>query len=106
MRRGRERKIKNNILIIGLKETERGNIKKVEDWIKKMEMRVKINDVWTTGKAKKIIVTKCESGEEKERITKNKSKIGEEKVYIDNDLTWNERRIREKVIKLKRKIKK
>lgn len=34
----------------------------------------------------------------------NKKKIGSERVYIDNDLTWKERRVNEKVMEKHREL--
>lgn len=42
----------------------------------------------------------------KKKIMRNKSKLGRERIYIDNDLTWNERRVREKVLEKARELRK
>ena len=42
------------------------------------------------------ISVQCINTEEKKNIMMNKKKLGEKEVYIENDLTWKERQIREK----------
>lgn len=37
---------------------------------------------------------------------RNKKKLGEERVYIDNDLTWSEREVRKKVIEKMKELRK
>lgn len=54
--------------------------------------------MWRLGNRGKKIVAVCRKEEEKELIMRNKKKLGSEKIYIDNDLTRGERRIREKVL--------
>lgn len=43
--------------------------------------------MWKTDKDKGMLVTKCRSREEKERIMENKKKLGTERIYINNGLT-------------------
>lgn len=62
-------------------------------------MKTKLADAWAIGKERKMIVVKCISRRDKEMM-ENKKKLGRGKVYIENDLTWNERRTREKVVEL------
>lgn len=84
-----------------------GNGKKFEKWIEeKLDVRIKFNDMCTSGDSKKRIITKCKNEEEKGLIIKNRRKLGNERVYIDNDLTWNERRIRKKILEKARELKK
>lgn len=37
---------------------------------------------------KKTDLAKWRSREEKEKVMKNQKKLGVERVYVDNDLTW------------------
>lgn len=48
-------------------------------------------EVWRTGRQRKKVV-KYKSREEKERIMVNKKKLGTEKIFIDNDPIWEERK--------------
>lgn len=92
----KERK-KLNVVVIGFRgEWDKG---KLEKWIKeKLEIDVKIEEVWRVGTKKEKIIAKCKDMQEKENILKNKKKLGKGRVFIDNDLTYNERRIRERTL--------
>lgn len=43
------------------------------------------------------IVATIENGEEKNRILKIKGLLGGKKIFIENDLTWEERKIQKKI---------
>lgn len=61
--------------------------------------------MWRTGKEKNKIVVICRSREEKERVMKNKKKLETQRIFIDNDLTWKERRVKENVLEKAREVK-
>lgn len=91
----RQRK-QNNIIITDLD----GDMKEeqLQNWIVEiLEVRIVFKDMWRTGDRKMIIIAVCRSKEEKEKIMRSESKLGRERIFIDNDLTWNERKIREKL---------
>lgn len=94
----REReKRRNNIIIKGLDEKGRCTKDWIENWPKtEINVEVKIKKVWeiTIGKEKKIVGTQCEEEGMKKRAMENKSKLGKKKIYIENVLTWLERRTR------------
>lgn len=49
----------------------------------------------------KKFVAKYQSTEDKRKVMKNKKKLGEARIYIDNDLTIKERITRDRVIYIK-----
>lgn len=51
-----------------------------------------------------MIIAVCKDEKEKTNIMRNKSKIGRERVFIDNDLSWDERIIRGKVLEKAREL--
>lgn len=80
--------------------------KKIEEWLKtKLEVEVRISETWRTGKERRLVVAKCRTREEKEKIMENKRKLGMERVFIDNDLAWKERRVKVKILEKAREIK-
>lgn len=81
---------KNNIIIKGL-DTEQRDIKEVTQEFVKKELNVepKIREAYTVGK-RRLIVVKLEDFHTKLAIMKKKSKLGDKKVYIENDLTQRE----------------
>jgi len=91
-------KRKNNIVIKGL-----GNVleKDVDKEVRKIlwqKLGVKRNyKVWSRNGT--VIVVKMENEEEKNEIMKNKHKLKGKRIYIENDLTWEERRIQERINK-------
>lgn len=44
----------------------------------KLGIEVNIIKTWKTGKEKKIIIAKCKSSEDKEKIMESKKKLGKE----------------------------
>lgn len=51
-----------------------------------------------------MTVAKCKKRRDKESIMENKKKLRGERIFIDNDLTQNKRRVREKVVNLAKQI--
>lgn len=88
---------KNNIVIKGAEREMEKEIstEKVEKFLKeKLDITCKVDACWWSGK---VIVVKLESEEEKMQVLKNKSKLKGEKTFIERDLTWEERRVQEKI---------
>ncbi len=93
----RERK-RNNVVISGLKEGKWDKAK-VEEWLgEKLGISVKVKRTWVIrGKAKSKIGVECENREEKEKIMEEKSKLKGTDCFIDHNLTWQERRNKERL---------
>lgn len=50
-----------------------------------------------------VIIAKIENEEKKREVMYNKLKLGREKIYVDHNLTWEERKRREETRKSVRK---
>lgn len=103
----RERNLrKNNIVIKGIEAKKLGQIdyKWVEKFIERiMDVTIKVTRYRVSGN---VIVATIENGKEKDKIMRRKGRLGEKKIFIENDLTWEERKIREKIwewVKVERK---
>jgi len=46
-----------------------------------------------------VIVIRLKNEEEKKEVMKNKYKLKEESIYIENDLSWEERNIQVRIYK-------
>lgn len=57
-------------------------------------------------KKMKVLIAKCKSRKDKQKIMESKKKLETERMYIDNDLTCNERRTRQIVIKFTKQLRK
>lgn len=86
---------RDNIVIKGA-DTEVKDWKKwVSDFIKeKMEIDVEIISCRRSGK---VLVAKLKDGQMKRKVMENKSKLKGGRIFIENDLTWQERKIQEKI---------
>lgn len=49
---------------------------------------------------KNLILVRMKSGEEKERVMRNKSRLGKEEIYIKDDRTKIEREAQRKVVEI------
>lgn len=92
---------KKNIVIKGIKipkdiEGDRkGSEKWIEDWIKtKIGVDMKVEGYRVSGT---VLVVKIESEDRKKEIMSNKNKLKGERIFIENDLSWEERKIQEKM---------
>lgn len=98
----REREeMKKNIVMRGLKVGE-GNIETgIEKVMKDIGVEVRIEEVRRikTGKGEwgEMVVVKLGSEEEKKKVMEGKKKLRGEKVWIMEDLTWEERKMRWKM---------
>jgi hypothetical protein len=96
---------KNNVIITGI-GAKSGNIERgMEEWLER-EIGVKVNvkEAFKINKDK-MMLAKIESWEQKKNILLNKSKLKEkedERMYIDDDLTKEEREIQKKLRELAR----
>lgn len=97
-RERRERR--NNLVIRGLKGKGRKELTQTAERFLEEEFGVKegVKEVRTVGReGREIVVIQMESWEKKERIMREKKKLGNRKVYIDNDLTQEERETQRKL---------
>lgn len=88
---------KNNITIKGMALRERDRIEKedIEKWLKqKIDVECKVMSCRQSGT---VTIAKIESEEKKKEIMRNKHKLRGEKFYIENDLSWEERRTQEQI---------
>jgi hypothetical protein len=96
---------KNNVIITGI-GAKSGNIERgMEEWLER-ELGVKVNvkEEFKINKDK-MMLAKIESWEQKKNILLNKSKLKEkedERMYIDDDLTQEERETQKKLRELVR----
>lgn len=90
-----KREKKNNIIIKGVKIDEADNSEKLSQLIKdKMEVDIKIKSVQIIKKYDKpIVLARIDAWEDKIQIMKNKHKLRKTDVYIENDMTAEEREV-------------
>jgi len=88
---------RDNIVIKGV-DTEEKDLKKwVSKFIKeKMEIEVEIVSCRKSGK---VLVAKLKDWQMKRKVMENKSKLKGGRIFIENDLTWQERKTQEKINK-------
>ncbi|KAL7287491.1 hypothetical protein TKK_0018325 [Trichogramma kaykai] len=84
-----------NIVIKGL-----GNIgEKIKEGIEKfLKEKLEIEaGLEAAGRSGQVVVRKCTSYEQKEMIMKNKARLAGMRIYIENDLSFEDRKIQEKI---------
>ena len=61
-------------------------------------MEARIEKVWRvrTKTGKFLLGAQCGSERDKREVMVNKKKLGDKEIYIENDLTWTERKLRER----------
>lgn len=92
----RERK-KKNIIVSGTEIKDKDTLEK---WIdEKLGVKVAVRKIWILRNIKGAIGAQIETNEQKTSIMKNKKKLRQEKerIFINNDTTWLERRSKEEV---------
>ena len=92
-------KRRNNIIIVGLDAKKKYTAEDIMEWLEKeMEVEAKIEKVWRvrTTSGKFLLGALCGGEKDKREVMVNKKKLGEKEVYIENDLTWTERKIKER----------
>lgn len=98
-------KKRKNIVITGLQGDWTRESLRV--WLKrKIDVEANLVEVWRVGEGRERIVARCRNEEEKERIMRNKKNLGRERVFIENDLTYKERRMRERAVEKARDLRK
>ncbi|XP_020295824.1 golgin subfamily A member 6-like protein 22 [Pseudomyrmex gracilis] len=94
---------KKNVVVKGIVEDKELELIKEDPkrWAKfffKSKLRLDCNVV--QGKVSdKVVVIKLSSDEEKKAVMENKNRLRGEKIFIQHDLTWEERKIQEEIYK-------
>jgi len=96
---------KRNILMRGLKEKVGGMKREVEKVIERIGVEIKVKEIRRIEAGRKKrgsrIIIRVENEDEKMRIMQNKWKL--KGAEIEDDLTWEERRIKWKITQIARK---
>lgn len=96
MTKDKEREEKReNTVIRGIKTGETIEV----EWARRfLRSRLGIEaKILTCKKSDDVIVAKVENEERKRKIMINKNRLGKDKIFIENDLTWKERKLQEKI---------
>lgn len=90
---------KNNIVIKGVAQEAPKDIREGKRWLQNL-MREKIKvecHIKSYRVSGPVVVAKIESEEKKKEIMMNKNRLKGERMFIENDLNWDERKIQEKI---------
>lgn len=92
---------KNNLVITGLQETGENLKEKVEKWVEKeLDVKIEVKEAFKMGEGRLTLV-KLEKWEQKREVMGRKSRLREKnvgtKIFIDDDLTKDERRIQKQL---------
>jgi len=88
---------KDNIIIKGWVNVKRIEKERVEEFLKdRLGLEIKVKGCKVNGK---VVVVNLNSSEDKKEIMKGKSKLKGGNIFIDNDLTWEERKTQERINK-------
>jgi len=97
---------RRNLLMRGLKEREEGMREEVEGVMKRIGVEVKVKEIRRieTGRKEKgnRTIVRVENEDEKAKIMQNKWKLKGGELWIEDDLTWEERRIKWKLTQIAR----
>lgn len=98
-RKTRKREKRNNIIIKNAQIKGENSSKAVEDYIReKLSVEVKINEAFELTKG--ILLAKVQSWKEKKMIMENTQKLRNTNVYIEHDMTVEERKIQKELRQL------
>lgn len=88
---------RNNIVIKGM-DIEK-TVKDREGWVQELlNDRLKVGcKIVNVKKSGPVLIVKVDNEESKKKVMKNKYKLKEGNIFIENDLTWEERKIQEKI---------
>lgn len=90
---------KNNLVIRGLVLKSNHTKNEVSAFLRdELEVEVKVQDAYEVGRDRKCVIVKMESWEDKKSVLINKKKLGQQKIFIDNDLTAKERDIQRELV--------
>ncbi|XP_011883873.1 PREDICTED: uncharacterized protein PF11_0207-like [Vollenhovia emeryi] len=109
LEREEREKRRRNIVVRGIrggKEKVETEIRKImkENGVKEEGMEIKMIEEGKEGEVK-LAVVRIEELEEKKRLMRERRKLGEKGVRIEDDLTWKQRRMRWKMEEIARKEK-
>ncbi|KAJ8688102.1 hypothetical protein QAD02_023897 [Eretmocerus hayati] len=84
---------RNNLIIIGKKMEQTRLKESVEQWLgEQLQVICKVNRAWKIRNPKEeMIGIECENSEKWKEIMTNKSKLKGTDIFIEKDLTWQER---------------
>jgi len=94
-----DRERKNKLVIKGLREKGKKNlIESAQKFLEEnFEVKGGMKEVQIAGgEGREVIIIQMDSWERKEEIMRKKNKLGSRKIYIDNDLTQEEREVQRK----------
>ncbi|CAL1680915.1 unnamed protein product [Lasius platythorax] len=95
----RERKERrNNLIITELKKEKKNIYETTREFLEEFGVIEGVKRIQAVGKeGREMIIVEMSSREEKEGIMKVKKKLGSRRVYIDHDLTMEEREVQRKL---------
>lgn len=92
---------KYNLVIRGLHLQSNRVIDEVSSFLRRdLGVDVGVYDAFEAGKDKKCIIATMNSWEDKKEVLINKRKLGQRRIYIDNDLTRQERDIQRELVNI------
>lgn len=95
MREKEKEERKNNIVIKGIKKEGWITKEWAEKFIKeKIDVEVKVNKC---RKSNNVLIITLEEEIKKREVMRAKNRLKGERIFIENDLTWEERKIQEKI---------
>ena len=96
------RERRNNLTIRGVeREGIRGKEGVERLFTEKLEVQCKIDWVKESGReGRRMVVARCSSWEEKLQVLKNKYKLKGTDIFIEQDLTWEEREMQRKIVRM------
>jgi len=100
----RERRERKNIIMKGLKGKGKKNLMESAQKIVEEEFEEKegVEDVQIAGGKGREIIIRTDSWERKEEVMRRNKELGSRKIYIDNDLSQEEREVQRKLRKVAR----
>jgi len=94
---------KRNIVIKGIRmpKEEGSDSKKSSEWVERLIRNKLCVDVNVVGcrESGTVLVVRLESEEEKRKVMRNKYRLKGENIFVENDLSWEERNIQVKINK-------
>lgn len=100
-----------NIVLKGVKTRMEGEEKDIrenlKEWVtkflrEKLDMECKVENCRLSGR---VIIARLGSEGEKAEVMKRKNRLKEGNIFIENDLSWEERKVQEKVMRWTREEK-
>jgi hypothetical protein len=102
----RDREIRRkNVIVKGLKVKEGKRLEAVEGLMKEIGAKVEVKEVWRVGAAQngeEMVVVRMGSEEQRREVWEKKKGMKDKSVWIMDDQTWKERKMRWKIEKIAR----